>query len=32
MLNDAKEALYSNRLIGKKMWRNREMAVAFIQG
>lgn len=32
MLNDAKEALYSNRLIGKKMCRNREMAVAFIQG
>lgn len=32
MLNDAKEALYSNRLIGKKMWHNREMAVAFIQG
>lgn len=32
MLNDANEALYYNRMIGKKMWRNREMAVAFIQG
>lgn len=32
MLNDAKETLYYNRLIGKKMWRNREMAVTFIQG
>ena len=32
MLNDAKETLYYNRLIGKKMWRNREMAVVFIQG
>lgn len=32
MLNDANEALYYNRLIGKKMWRDREMAVAFIQG
>lgn len=32
MLNDAKEALYYNGLIGKEMWRNREMAVAFIQG
>lgn len=32
MLNDANEALYNNRLIGKKMWRNRKMAVAFIRG
>ena len=32
MLNDAKETLYYNRLIEKKMWRNREMAVTFIQG
>lgn len=32
MLNDANEALYYNGLIGKKMWRDREMAVAFIQG
>lgn len=32
MLNDANEALYHNGLIRKKMWRNREMAVAFIQG
>lgn len=32
MLNDANEALYYNRRIGKKMWRDREMAVAFIQG
>jgi len=32
MLNDANEALYYNGLIGKKMWHNREMAVAFIQG
>lgn len=32
MLNDANEALYYNGMIGKKMWRNREMAVAFVQG
>ena len=32
MLNDAKEALYYNRLIRKEMWRDREMAVAIIQG
>ena len=32
MLNDANEALYYNGTIGKKMWRNREMAVAFTQG
>lgn len=32
MLNDANEALYYNRMIGKKMWRNREMAVVFVQG
>lgn len=32
MLNDANEALYYNGLIGKKMWHNRELAVAFIQG
>lgn len=32
MLNDANETLYYNRLIGKNMWRNRKMAVAFIQG
>lgn len=32
MLNDANETLYYNRLIGKKMWRNRKMAVAFIRG
>lgn len=32
MLNDANEALYYNGLIGKKMWHNLEMAVAFIQG
>lgn len=31
MLNDANEALYYNGLIGKKMRRDREMAVAFIQ-
>lgn len=31
MLNDANEALYYNGLIGKEMWRNREMAVAFVQ-
>ena len=31
MLNDANEALDYNGLIGKKMWRDREMAVAFIQ-
>lgn len=31
MLNDANEALYYNGLIGKKMWRDRKMAVAFIQ-
>lgn len=32
MLNDANKALYYNELIRKEMWRNREMAVAFIQG
>lgn len=32
MLNAANETLYYNRLIGKNMWRNRKMAVAFIQG
>lgn len=32
MLNDANEALYYNGLIGKMMWRDREMAVTFIQG
>lgn len=32
MFNDANEALYYNGLIGKKMWRDRELAVAFIQG
>lgn len=32
MLNDANETLRYNELIGKKMWRDREMAVAFIQG
>lgn len=31
MLNDANEALYYNRMIGKEMWCNREMAVAFVQ-
>ena len=32
MLNDANETLRYNELIRKDMWRNREMAVAFIQG
>ncbi|RHT38367.1 hypothetical protein DW790_05810 [Firmicutes bacterium AM31-12AC] len=32
MLNDANKALYYNELIRKEMWRNRELAVAFIQG
>ena len=32
MLNDANETLRYNELIRKEMWRNREMAVAFIQG
>lgn len=32
MLNDANETLRYNGLIRKEMWRNREMAVAFIQG
>jgi hypothetical protein len=32
MLNDANEALYYNWMIRKEMWRNREMAVAFVQG
>ena len=32
ILKDANEALYYNGLIRKEMWRNREMAVAFIQG
>lgn len=32
MLNDANEILRYNELIRKEMWRNREMAVAFIQG
>lgn len=32
MLNDANETLRYNELIRKKMWHNRDMAVAFIQG
>lgn len=32
MLNDANETLRYNELIRKEMWRNREMAVASIQG
>lgn len=32
ILKEANEALYYNELIRKEMWRNREMAVAYIQG
>lgn len=31
-LNNANGALYYNGLIEKEMWRNRELAVAIIQG